>query len=255
MYCNAKERYLIVPHRDFNLFKKKSPSEFNILIENDLLNPNIIKNNIADESRDRYGWFYQQILKIECAKLGSPDDINIIWDADTVALRNFNFVENGKIFYRSFDHHHEAYFDTIKFLLNIEKSYDKSFIAQVFPLKVKWLTAMIFEIEDKFQIPWYLALLSIKNPMHKLFFSEYETIGNYINLRFTESILIKENAPWYRDGGKSIKRMKDYNLNFLKKEYPYCDYVAVESYNVLEAMNFFERLKYRIIVRATPYFI
>jgi hypothetical protein len=39
---------------------------------------------------------------------------------------------------------------------------------------------LISLIEKKYNTEWYFALLSIRNPSHKLFFSEYETLGNYI---------------------------------------------------------------------------
>ena len=35
-----------------------------------------------------------QILKIEFLKIGDNSDVNLIWDADTVALRNFNCFQN-----------------------------------------------------------------------------------------------------------------------------------------------------------------
>jgi hypothetical protein len=248
-YCKSREKILIVPRRDFYIFKKSTPSEFDIIIENDILDPDVVKKNIDIGSVDRFGWFYQQILKIEAMKIGGPDDINVIWDADTVALRNFNLIKEEKIYYRHFHHHHEAYFTTIKFLLDINKSYDKSFIAQVFPAKVFWIKNMISEIESKFKMPWYLALLSVREPSHKLFFSEYETMGNYIIARYPEAIAFEEIDAWYRGGGGCIKKISDYNFSFLKSQFPNFDYVAVESYDVLEAMSLIERIKYRLLVR------
>jgi len=246
-YCESKEKILIVPSKDFKLFKRYTPPDFNVVVENDVVSPNILKNKIDSGSYDRFAWFYQQILKIEFLKIGDDGDINLIWDADTVALRNFNCFQDNKIIYRFSNLHHQAYFDTIKFLLGIDKQTDKSFIAQVFPARVEWVRGMISLIEKKYNTDWYFSLLSIRNPSHKLFFSEYETLGNYIYANYYNEISFDIDNKWFREGGSFIDKISNYNYNHLNKKLIDYDYSAIESYDVLNAMNIIERSKYRLL--------
>ena len=58
------------------------------------------------------------------------NNINLSWDSDTIPLNNISFFKDGKPLFTMKQEYNKPYFDTLKKILNLEKSVDFSFIAE-----------------------------------------------------------------------------------------------------------------------------
>ena len=67
--------------------------------------------------KSRTGWYFQQFLKIGYAKV-CRDTHYLVWDADTIPLKNIEFLNGDKMLFNMKNEHHEPYFETIKTLFN-----------------------------------------------------------------------------------------------------------------------------------------
>jgi len=241
----AYQRILIVPNSEIRLFKKITSSEFDIVAEEHLINPQDIKNSINKKSLPRWKWFYQQFLKIKAISCGDDNDVNIIWDADTVALKDISPFSENKLLYFTSNEYHSEYFRTIRQILNLEKTVSFSFISQIFPTRVKWVRSMIDEIRYLTGRDWIASILEVDTPEHQLYFSEYETLGTYINNYFHDEIISNKPNIWNRFAGLDIINMNNINYSYLSAHQNKFNYVALEYADILESMNFYQKIRYK----------
>ena len=128
-------------------------------------------------------WYYQQFLKIAfCVSKLSSNEHVLIWDADTLPLRNINFIVSHKIQLTiSNDEFHQPYFDTIHKLFGENfKTQNKSFISQHLMVNCEHMRQMLNELEKNFSCSWPEAIMSNLNGTSHGLFSEYETYANYV---------------------------------------------------------------------------
>ena len=131
----------------------------------------------------RTGWYFQQFLKLGYA-LKTEDEYYMIWDADTVPIKPIEiFDEKGQPFFDIKTEYHKPYFETMKRLLNIEKTIDGSFISEHMLFKTSFVREMIDEIQmiNPSQ-PWFFNVIDAidKEDLPFSGFSEYETYGTYV---------------------------------------------------------------------------
>lgn len=198
-YILAENYYVIVPPDQITLFKDITPSNFNILNEEE-----IVPNPKCE------GWIYQQLLKIEATSIFGPRVL--IWDGDTVPLKPMSdvfFPEEDIIQIFTSSEYHVPYFNTINHLLNIpSRLVDFSFIAQCLPVyskDIQYLKTCIEETQDK---QWVNAIINAIRDTGR--FSEYETIGNFIlhnNLR--KILKFSHSTQWGRHVWHRINKWKD----------------------------------------------
>lgn len=136
---------------------------------------------MGDNSRP--GWYYQQFLKMGYAEI-CETDYYMTWDSDTIPLRRIKmFNEKGKPYLDTKAEYNPGYFRTIKNLFGMEKSYERSFIAEHMLFRKDLMLEMIDEINsldyngDTFYERIFYAI-DIDNM--KLGFSEFETFGTWI---------------------------------------------------------------------------
>lgn len=144
-------------------------------------------------SEERWGWYFQQILK-----LGITDKINtdyyLVVDADTVFLREVKFFnKNGKPLYAISRECNKSYFDAVEQILgfNIEKEYSFIVHHMVFNRRI------VEEMRNRFSDlhPWYMNIIRCMRPQGpestKLLFSEYETYSHYIKVMHLDEFNIR----------------------------------------------------------------
>ncbi len=198
-YSNLKI-FIICPKKEKKYFKKKIPFKFcKIINEDEILslkkfknisNKYFKKNTYKKEIQNRLSWYYQQILKLSfLIKFTSTNKKKILmWDADTILIKNFKFFEKDKtIKYGTTSEFHKAYFLTNKNILRKLPKYYLAFTNQFIGLtssENKFLVKKLNNYKKKnLQLSLWLThivMSSISNT-HKIFngsmFSEQELIG------------------------------------------------------------------------------
>lgn len=228
----AKKYIVIVPKQDLEEFKKKDLQKFKIISEEKYSEiSNYLKKKMKNNF-DRFGWYFQQFIKISELDDGNKKDLNVIWDSDTIPLKNINFEKNGKIFFYQSGERHKPYFALIEKILGKIRLSSNSFIAQCFPCQKRWIESFKTTLENKFDNKiWYQVIIDNIDFNNISGFSEYETLGNYIYTNFSSEIeLSKSTSNWSRRGNYLIGNFKniDSNFNWLSKKF---DYIAFEKWD------------------------
>ena len=79
----------------------------------------------------RGGWYFKQIAILAYAQRFEAEERYLTWDADTVPLRETDFVDaEGRTILERKTEYNAAYFRTIKSLLGIERQVEYSYIAE-----------------------------------------------------------------------------------------------------------------------------
>lgn len=226
---NSNKYIVIVPSSQISLFQSASPSEYEVIDENrytEKFLPRLLVH--GDNSKSSIAWYIQQFLKLsELSEIGE-DEIALIWDADTIPLREIEFKKNGRIVLYKGSEYHEPYFETIRKLLNCEKQNNYSYIAQCIPCKGRWIKSLIGSIE-KSGTPWQIAILNSIDFSKASSFSEYETLGTFIENNFCDEIEIT-NRRWQRYGNGLIGGPK--NLRYFSKIFAIrYDFMSFEAWD------------------------
>ncbi len=196
---------VIVPQVDVKVFMNATPSDIQIIPEDEVLGfANILRIKEAISNESRFGWYLQQFLKICAISQGENEDVNLIWDSDTVPLTRLSFIdENYNLSYYTGTEHHTPYFDQIERSLQLKKIVDYSFIAQCFPAKVCWARSYIDALESKNKCHWIDAILKSIDPKELSGFSEYESMGTYFSHNFQNEMTTSQ-GKWERSGNRLI---------------------------------------------------
>lgn len=244
----SSRRYkVIVPDNEISSFLKFSPPEFEVIGESKYTNQfrEKLLKRLPENKKDQFGWYLQQFIKLLAIKDNDPNAIALIWDADTAPIQPIELISaDGKIQYYKGTEHHDPYFETIRKLLDLQKIVNFSFIAQCFPLKVKWLNELCAEIENKSKMPWIDTVLNQINFNEGNAFSEYETLGTFISHRYPNEIIYIDR-PWWRLGNSLINHVAFLSDKRAKELSTTYDFISFEKW---------ERAKPYLLKVTIPYF-
>lgn len=236
-FIDSKNYFVIVPKDEVSYFRKITPSKISVIDEESLLqgrNLNWIRENLPCQLSSRAGWYYQQFLKIDFLNTLEHQKIALIWDADTVPLKNLEFIdEHGRLIFRLGTHHpriHEPYFNLIESLLQIKRIDDESFISQCMPVRTEWVHSFCKEFDKpNSKIDWVSQILEfINHQPSPCGFSEYETLGNYFRHNFQDQM--------YLQHGKYCRPANFFNSPDEIDNFPFSrwkesqEYLAFDSY-------------------------
>jgi hypothetical protein len=242
----ASQYKVIVPDIEASHFKLISNKKFKVIPESECLPgaKDLLKHYIPSDKINRLGWYLQQLLKIAALKSANDGEIVLIWDADTIPIKPLNFIDpTGKLIFYTGVEHHEPYFKCIKSLLDIEKIVSFSFIAQCFVSNVSWVKDFCEDIETRFKLPWYEAIINcIDFHESSAGFSEYETLGTYYTYKFPNNIIFSRN-PWQRLGKQLIgpvSELTDEKILTLSKKY---DFITFEEWDSSELEKYNKALE------------
>ena len=149
--------------------EKKTKYEEPIIFINEkkLIDIDKIKNLINNRKRKAYeraGWYIQQFLKMEYYKI-CKDKYYLIWDGDTVPIRNINMLNDKKQPYFDLkEEYHEPYFNTMKKLIpDLRKQQKYSFISEHMLVKTEIMKDLINRINNNKKIDgenWYEKVIN-----------------------------------------------------------------------------------------------
>ncbi len=169
------------------------------------------------------GWYYQQFLKMQYAYT-CKDEYYMVWDGDTIPCRKINMFspETGQPYLDLKHEHHKEYFDTMgKLLPGFRKVIERSFISEHMLFRCDIMKMLVEDIEKNHTIEgskfWEKIINSIEpEKMADSCFSEFETYGTYVALRFPEVYKLRE---WhsFRLGGSfyEINTITDRDFKWL----------------------------------------
>ncbi|MBQ7565209.1 MAG: hypothetical protein IJT16_14630 [Lachnospiraceae bacterium] len=180
------------------------PEKVQFLNENDLLpfeNVNRIMQDILsldDVPRGMTGWYYQQFLKLEYAKV-CEDEYYMTWDGDTIPCHTFSmFDETGTPFFDLKQEYNENYFTTLGQLFpGMKKCIQKSFISEHMLFNCEVVTEILASIERNEALTgnaYYeriLRLIGIEKLKYPCF-SEFETYGTYVCFKHLGSYKMRD---------------------------------------------------------------
>jgi len=240
-YQSFKQYIYAVPSSDIHVFKDAMPASIEVVDERELSEGwdiRKITSALPKQLGWRAGWYLQQFIKINAARLGGT---TLIWDADTVLLRNLEIGDpNRKIFLYSGTENHHPYFKTIEKILGLTKKSSRSFIAQCMPVKSIWANSMIEVIERRCNRPWIEAILAEIPGGHPCEFSEYETIGTFVAHHYPEEAQFN-NIQWSRFGTRIIdgpERLTNLKELYLSRIYNFIAFEATQKSDSLLSKKF-----------------
>jgi hypothetical protein len=223
---------VIVPDPEVPLFKKISARSYTVIGEVDFLegvSVDYVRARMPDNNKSRASWYYQQLIKLSALQRlpATDEDVLVIWDGDTIPLRNINFINaDGKLNYFRGSEYHLPYFVTIQRLLGMTKLVDFSFIAQCFPIYRRWIKELINTMQLRTGKMWTDAILDCTDLGELSGFSEYETMGTFLTHTHLSQMAIR-NCPWERFGKQKYDIDELRNLNTVETQ---ACYVSFESW-------------------------
>jgi GR25 family glycosyltransferase involved in LPS biosynthesis len=188
---------------------------------------NDIINNLPKECPSfRYGWFYQQLLKLYIYRI-IPEitDYFMVLDSDVIFLKFIRFFnDNNKPYFTTGDEYNKPYFKHMKILYpKLKKMHPKSGIAHHMIFNKKILDKLFFEVEKIHGEPfWKVFLNKVKFDKSENYSraSEYEIYFNYVLKYFPKKYEIR-NLIWFN--------LKFIDIEKYKKNHD-IDYVGVQDY-------------------------
>jgi len=202
-FVQADEFFVYVPDDEINDFLAVTPPAIKIMPESDLgqeFSSRLQGEMLLADNVDRFGWYFQQFLKIE-ALIRSTTERVVIWDADCVPLKNIRlFDENDNAVYMKASEHHQEYFRMIQNLLGLTRIQDQSFVIPGFPMKKDWVNGFVQDVESRNDNDkWFDAIISCTDLSQQSGFSEFETLGTWVANSYPHS-WISSNLTWERLG-------------------------------------------------------
>jgi hypothetical protein len=227
-FIDVNKFVIICPYKDIRKFKSCLGNNFEFIAEDDLI-PEVTKKKLLGlkiiEFPQAVGWYYQQFLKMHYSFVNPSEEYYLIWDSDTIPLRKMKlFTEDGKIIMTKADEFHKPYFETYYNLLGQQAQREFSMIAQHMMVNKSRMREMISQFADP-NYPWPLTVLDKLTISGKNRFSEYETFGHYMKIKYPGEVIFV-NRPWLRisePGGAAIPSNE--KLLSLSENY---DFVAFE---------------------------
>lgn len=165
---------------------------------------------LSSYSGNRWGWYFQQILK-----LGIADRIKseyyLIVDADTVFLKKVPlFSPTGKPLYSTDRQIHAPYFETFEHLFGFPAEPKFSYIVHHMLFNKQRIIEMRMQIKSK-NLAWHLAIVECMEQQRP--FSEYESYGQYMQKMHSDEYALRPllcSDIWITPTRLLIRRLATY---------------------------------------------
>ena len=210
----ASQYVVVVPNRFCEEFAKASDPAFEVHPEESYVSRASFEFIASSLSANRLtakmspNWFYQQFLKLEASRSLDRKKI-LIWDSDTVPLREIEFFNaDGTINLFIGDEYHAPYFTLISEVLGADRIVNGSFIAQCLPFYSDVLQRLIDIIQERYGSNWIQGLMAVVSDLSskgvRCSLSEYELLGTFMCLDHPEGLVARTYGPteWSRAGTK-----------------------------------------------------
>lgn len=163
--------------------------------------------NFVVNGKDRSGWIYQQLLKLNFDKLGTCENYLVV-DADTVFIKDTAFERKGKLYFDFSDEYNEAYYKSYELITGMKHNSRVSFIAHYMLFTKARLKELKQKIEQHSNKGYTDAIIQLKEKVfNNSNFSEYETYANYCITMYPHAYRIRY---WFNNSLRNSE-LKDIN--------------------------------------------
>jgi len=191
------------------------------------------KNRNADINRS--GWYFQQFLKISFS-LKFHGESYIIWDSDTLPLKEIPFQKSNKVFlYYYKKQEHFPYIETNSKIFGDWIYFsNRSFITEKMFVVSKYMKEMVIEIENNHSKPFYFAILDkIDNQnINGSGFSEFFCYAHFLINNYKDTIVLQKAKNHYRFGNRIFLNfsLKKEEINYVSRHFSSISFEAWDQY-------------------------
>lgn len=243
--------YILTSKDNFKFYSNRFKEKYGvILLDERLIVPN--REYLKEVAHKhftcdfRFGWYYQQFLKMNFAQSEYAKKHYLIWDSDTIPLHKLNFLEKDQMVFTPKTEYHKSYFETIERIFGYGKTVPFSFIAEHMIVDTAIMKEIIAKI-DCLEIEgnsWTEKVIRATNPNNPNAFSEFETYGTYCHVNYPNCYKTKELQTYRAAGEKYSRLISDWSLARLAKKY---DIISIEDWS--KTRRFIPRIKNNIATK------
>ncbi len=153
---------------------------------------------------DRTGWYFQQLLKYGFRER-CQDAYYMVLDADMVLVSSYHVVTEDRYILRRDSQHHMPYFLTFQRLFGYPAQDQASFIADGMVFDTMMLGEMLNEIECRSKVPWPEAIMEVVGDWDVSTFSEYETYGNWLSLKYPNRFVSEDKRSAWMPNSEIVR--------------------------------------------------
>ena len=225
--------YLISKHN----FLLESIYENKIVFIDESLYPfnidDIINNLPADCPSYKYGWYYQQLLKLYAKDvLANLTEHYLVIDSDVIFLNFINFFNEDNIPYFTLgNEYNKPYFDHMELLLpGLQKQHVKSGISHHMIFNINILSEMINRVEKIHGEPFWKSFLRLTGSFaeNNCRASEYEIYFSYVLKYYPSKYIIRE-LPWKNSEFKNSNEINNTDMIYIAfHDWYFNDYTKYE---------------------------
>lgn len=162
--------------------------------------------NFIINGKDRSGWIYQQLLKLNFDKIGTCENYLVV-DADTVFIKDIAFENEGRLYFDFSDEFHEPYYKAYELLTSLKHNSKVSFVAHYMLFAKCRLKELKTHIEYHNNANYADTIIQLKEKVvNDSNFSEYETYANFCVTQHPNKYLIRY---WFNKS-LHITRIKEF---------------------------------------------
>ena len=192
----------------------------------------------------RWGWYFQQILKLGMADWVETDHYLVV-DADTVFLRDVPlFNHQGNPLYATGTEYHKPYFDVFERLLGFRANREYSFTVH----HMVYNKHIVREMRERFpEKPWHLSIVRYVEPQAPWFseaqFNEQDTYGHYLKTLHPDEVNLRP-LRWANFSLRPSRVL----FQHLAKYYDYCSLHAYLREDVSFALRAWYRIRFELMM-------
>lgn len=207
----------------------------------------VLKLALANKFPERFGWYLQQFLKMQFSRTKYCEKDYLIWDADTILLKEISFIVDDKVvFTKGAEKPNKPYFENFSKLTGFSPVFDFSMISQHLYVKRNVMISLLEHIENKNGHEFVSSIMFNLEGHTPSLFSEYETYTNYFASLYPGEYVVT-NRVWFRNAASVVGF--NASISDLNKMFSECDYVALEKfdlYGVQRLKGFFKYLIFKL---------
>lgn len=165
--------------------------------ENDMLDFDVseLKSIYKNKLYDRTGWVIQQFMKLNVDSISAEKAV-LILDSDTLFVKPIKFEHEGRFNLDYTGGYISEYDESLYTLLGTDRLSYLSFITHHMLYEVRKLRLLRNDIAQRFELPWYQAILQNLDFDNVINLSEYELYANFVLQRFPDEYRV---GYWFNE--------------------------------------------------------